>query len=158
MSEPNQRSKAQSAQIFDFIYQRLVIKQKLDKLPADDPTLLALRSEIKPSEWLVEAAKRLQSQKKNPLRLATHPIKASHPDAQGSSLYVTPQSLPSRQVVGSHSLTEARTDAVGNAAVLDVYSLLLEEFEGETLLSLLENSDVDLLAILSDDADEAAAL
>ncbi|KJH67026.1 type I-F CRISPR-associated protein Csy1 [Chromobacterium violaceum] len=150
MNEHNPRARGLQTLIQDFIQQRL--SDKLDKLADDDPKRAELRAQYRPQAWLADAARRAGQ-----LQLVTHPVKASHPDARGSSLFVTPESLPPRPEAGSHHLASAASDVVGNAAALDVYKFLKLEHEGQTLLALLRAGDRDLLAALSDDAEQAAA-
>lgn len=150
MNEPAPRSKALTALITNFIQQRLT--DKLDKLQADDPKREQLTAQYQPVAWLADAARRVSQ-----LQLVTHPLKSTHPDARGSSLFVAPDSLPARPEVGTHALPGFASDVVGNAAALDVYKFLKLEHDGQTLLSLLQAGDADLLAALSDDADQATA-
>lgn len=150
MSERTPRSKAIAALIAEFINNRLA--DKLDKLAEDDPKREALAAQYQPAVWLADAARRVSQ-----LQLVTHPLKASHPDARGSSLFVTPDSLPARQEVGTHCLAEFASDVVGNAAALDVYKFLKLEHEGQSLLALLQAGDADALVALADDAVQAAA-
>ncbi|ERO62439.1 hypothetical protein P308_04240 [Pseudomonas piscis] len=79
-------------------------------------------------------------------------LKATHPDARGSSLHVAPQTLPRHREVGSHMLgSDYAQDIVGNAAALDVYKFLKLEVEQRRLLDWLLEDDADLLAALSPD-------
>lgn len=104
--------------------------------------------------WLADAAQRVSQ-----IQAATHVLKASHPDAKGSSLRISPQDLPSHIELGSHALDEDfAEDIVGNAAALDVYKLLKLQVDGRRLLDWLQQRDVDLLAVLSDDPKTAQAL
>lgn len=97
--------------------------------------------------WLADAARRVEQ-----IQAVTHVVKATHPDARGSSLYIDPQTLPSRSEVGSHVLGQHyETDIVGNAAALDVYKFLKLQVEGRRLLDWLEADDGDLLAALHED-------
>ncbi|MXR37226.1 type I-F CRISPR-associated protein Csy1 [Craterilacuibacter sinensis] len=150
MGEQTLRSKALAALIAEFINGRLT--DKLDKLAEDDPKRDALIAQYQPAVWLVDAARRVSQ-----LQLVTHPLKATHPDARGSSLFVTPDLLPVRQEVGTHALAGFVSDVVGNAAALDVYKFLKLEHEGRSLLALLQSGDADVLAALSDDAEQAEA-
>jgi len=136
--------------IVGFIEQRR--NDKLDKLADDDPKREELLAQYQPRTWLADAARRVSQ-----LQLVTHPLKASHPDARGSSLFVPPDSLPPRQEAGSHNLANSACDVVGNAAALDVYKFLKLEHEGQSLLAMLQAGDADVLTALSDDAEEAMA-
>ncbi|PJK14611.1 type I-F CRISPR-associated protein Csy1 [Lysobacteraceae bacterium NML07-0707] len=103
--------------------------------------------------WLADAARRVAQ-----IQMVTHVLKATHPDAKGSSLFVPPANLPARDELGSHVLgRQFAEDVVGNAAALDVYKLLKLEVEGQRLLDWLLQADTDLLAALSDNPDTARA-
>lgn len=104
--------------------------------------------------WLAGAARRASQ-----IQVVTHVLKASHPDARGSSLRITPEALPQHAEVGSHLLGDGLArDVVGNAAALDVFGLLKKEVDGRRLLDWLEAGDPDLKAALADDETEASAL
>lgn len=97
--------------------------------------------------WLADAARRVGQ-----IQAVTHVLKATHPDARGTSLYIPPNSLPARTDIGTHLLgANYADDIVGNAAALDVYKFLKVEFEGKRLLDWMQQDDVDLLAALHDD-------
>lgn len=103
--------------------------------------------------WLADAARRVAQ-----IQAVTHVLKATHPDARGSSLYVAPSSLPPRAEIGSHQLgPDFATDVVGNAAALDVFKLLKLEVDGRPLLHWMQARDPDLQLALSPDADTASA-
>lgn len=101
--------------------------------------------------WLGSAAQRVSQ-----IQAVTHVLKATHPDARGTSLHVTPSQLPQHAEIGSHLLgTAYDDDIVGNAAALDVYKFLKLEVDGRKLLDWMVAGDVDLRAALSADAEEA---
>lgn len=101
--------------------------------------------------WLADAARRVGQ-----IQAVTHVLKATHPDARGSSLHVDPTKLPQRTEIGSHLLGENYAqDVVGNAAALDVFKLLKVEVEGKRLLDWVQAGDTDLQAALSDDRELA---
>lgn len=100
--------------------------------------------------WLADAARRVGQ-----IQAVTHVLKATHPDARGSSLHKPPESLPSHAEIGSHSLASYQDDIVGNAAALDVYKFLKVEVDNRRLLDWFQQSDTDLLAALSDDPELA---
>lgn len=137
--------------IHDFIRSRL--QGKLDKLKAEDAGKRAeLEAAHQPSAWLADAARRVSQ-----IQLASHILKPIHPDARGTNLHVAP-SVPSKPgLVGTHSLGPDRaTDAVGNAAALDVYKFLTLEYDGRSLLELAIAKDPSFQRALSDDAEQAA--
>lgn len=101
--------------------------------------------------WLADAARRVGQ-----IQAVTHVLKATHPDARGTSLHVQLASLPNQAEVGSHSLADLPDDIVGNAAALDVYKFLKIEVENRRLLDWMQQRDADLLAAMSDDSSQAA--
>ncbi|NVZ99211.1 type I-F CRISPR-associated protein Csy1 [Pseudomonas gingeri] len=102
--------------------------------------------------WLADAARRVTQ-----IQAVTHVLKATHPDARGSSLHIPPESLPSHAEIGTHVLGDQYADdIVGNAAALDVYKFLKREVDGKRLLDWFLLNDADLLAALHND--EATAL
>lgn len=101
--------------------------------------------------WLADAVRRVGQ-----IQAVTHVLKATHPDARGSSLHVAPSSLPQHVEIGSHLLGDAYAeDVVGNAAALDVFKLLKLEVDGKRLLDWMQAGDADLQTALSDDTDQA---
>ena len=97
--------------------------------------------------WLADAARRVGQ-----IQAVTHVLKATHPDARGSSLYVRPDALPCHAEIGSHILgNDFAEDVVGNAAALDVFKFLKLEVEGRKLLDWMQQADPDLLAALHTD-------
>lgn len=92
------------------------------------------------STWLADAARRVGQ-----IQAVTHVLKATHPDARGSSLHVSPADLPEWSEVGTHVLAgECADDVVGNAAALDVYKFLKVEVDGRRLLDWMQAEDADL--------------
>jgi CRISPR-associated protein Csy1 len=101
--------------------------------------------------WLADAARRVGQ-----IQAVTHVLKATHPDARGTSLHVKPETLHPHAEIGSHTLAEAfAEDVVGNAAALDVFKFLKLEVDGRKLLDWMQQSDADLLAALDSDPDTA---
>lgn len=137
--------------IHDFIHTRL--EAKLDKLADDDPKRQPLLDAHRPDTWLADAARRVAQ-----IQLATHTLKPIHPDARGSNLHVPPAAADLPGLVSSHCLAgQWDDDVVGNAAALDVFKLLKLEYQGRSLLQRVLEQDADLLAALSDDAEQARA-
>jgi CRISPR-associated protein Csy1 len=101
--------------------------------------------------WLEDAARRVSQ-----IQAVTHVLKATHPDAKGSSLFAPPTSLPQHNEIGSHSLTAFSEDIVGNAAALDVYKFLKLEVDGKRLMDWLQQDDGDLLSALNPDSATAS--
>ncbi|PJK08332.1 type I-F CRISPR-associated protein Csy1 [Lysobacteraceae bacterium NML95-0200] len=130
------------------------IKERRDaKLKGAEAADSAQAAKYDYDTWLADAARRVAQ-----IQMVTHVLKATHPDAKGSSLFVPPANLPARDELGSHVLgMQFAEDVVGNAAALDVYKLLRLEVEGQRLLDWLLQADTDLLAALSDNPDTARA-
>jgi len=126
----------------DFLRERL--EGKLDKMPLDDPKREALLAQFQFDAWVADAAHRAGQ-----IQLVTHSLKAIHPDAKGTNLYVPPELLRDHDAVGSHVLRGDFTgDVVGNAAALDVYKFLKLEYGGKTLLERVLEDDDHLAAAL----------
>jgi CRISPR-associated protein Csy1 len=139
--------------IDSFLNDRL--QTKLEKLPDDDPKRPDLIASHQRGPWLKSASQRVKQ-----IQAVTHSLKPIHPDARGTSLYVTPSELSAfDDVVGSHVLgDQLESDVVGNAASLDVYKLLKLEVAGRSLLQALLDNDLDALRALDDDPVEAQSL
>lgn len=111
----------------------------------EEDTDTALKYEY--STWLADAARRVPQ-----IQAVTHVLKATHPDARGTSLHVPPSSLPQHSEIGTHSLgTTFDDDIVGNAAALDVFKFLKVEVEGQRLLGWMQQGDPDLSQALNAD-------
>lgn len=136
------------AVIDDYLAKRLADKAKASKQDASD-----LTSQYETHSWIKGAAARSSQ-----LKLATHILKASHPDAKGTNIYCSPASLPQHRDMGTRSLSRIEPDVVGNAAALDVYGLLSLRFEGQTIFELMERDDEDLLHVISPDLNESRTL
>lgn len=149
MTEPPNETLSLKALIHDFIQNRFATKT--EKLASDDPAYLKLQEQFAPQTWLADAARRVSQ-----LQVVTHSLKAIHPDAKGTNLYVESQQLSQKDLVGSQCLPQDfEADVVGNAAALDVYALLKMEWHGRTLLELALEQDSTLLEALSKDRGEA---
>ncbi len=133
--------------IHEFIRARL--EAKLAKLKPEEADKRAkLEAAHRPEAWLADAARRASQ-----IQLASHILKPIHPDARGTNLHVVPPEPKQPGLVGTHSLgVERATDAVGNAAALDVYKFLTIEHAGRSLLELAVAKDPAFISALSDDA------
>ena len=139
--------------ILAFIAERRDAKAKSKtKSQGEDEGGQAERADrFEPSVWLADAAQRVGQ-----LRAVTHVLKATHPKAEGSSLYVLPATMAAQHDVGTHSLQGPQPgDIVGNAAALDVYKLLKLERQGVQLLDALLEAEPSAVAAL--DADPQVA-
>lgn len=144
MSELSERGKAFQKAIADFIEQRRLAKERERK--SYDP------ASYEYSAWLENAARKVSQ-----IQVATHILKATHPDASGTNLYVIPTQLPAVREIGSHTLGDYfAEDVVGNAAALDVFKFLMIKVEEKPLLHWFRNDDSDLLSALCDDEAKAA--
>ncbi len=147
MNELTDRGKVFKAAIAGFIEARREAKLKGN----EDDAETASRYEY--STWLSDAARRVGQ-----IQAVTHVLKATHPDARGSSLHAAPGKLPQHAEIGSHLLADDfAEDVVGNAAALDVFKFLKIQMDDRRLLDWMQAGDVDLKAALSDDEDAAAA-
>lgn len=147
MSEPERPSRAEGfrSAIAAFIDARREAKLKGKEDDADS----ALKYDYE--TWLADAARRVGQ-----IQAVTHILKATHPDAKGSSLHVPPASLPQHREVGSHTLGhQFAEDVVGNAAALDVFKFLKVEVDGRRLLDWMHVADADLLLALHRDVETA---
>lgn len=100
--------------------------------------------------WLEDAASRAKQ-----ISFVTHPIKYSHSDAKGSSIYETgaKQTWP---YLCTTTLQTPRSDVVGNAAALDVAGLLQLEADGENLASQIARGDLTALQPFAKDESQLA--
>jgi CRISPR-associated protein Csy1 len=137
------RSAAFRSAIASFIDERR--EAKLKGQSGDEAASAAAKYDY--HTWLEDAARRVSQ-----IQAVTHVLKATHPDAKGSSLFVSPRSLPSRSEIGSHLLGDKFSeDIVGNAAALDVYKFLKVEVDGKRLMDWLQQGDEDLLNAMNSD-------
>lgn len=141
MTEPADRRKAFRDAIAAFIEARR--EAKLKGKEDDDDTA----SKYDYSTWLADAARRVGQ-----IQAVTHVLKATHPDAKGSSLHVVPGTLEQHADIGTHILgDDFAEDVVGNAAALDVFKFLKIEVEGGRLLDWMQAEDADLRHALHQD-------
>jgi len=149
MTETPQGTGALRQLMQGFIAERL--QSKVEKLAPDDPRYEKLQQQFQYDTWLADAARRVTQ-----LQVVTHSLKAVHPDARGTNLYVEPGNLSNHALVGSHLLGgDFAQDVVGNAAALDVYKFLKLELDGTNLLSLAQMGDGVFKAALSDNPELA---
>lgn len=148
-----QRVAGLRAVIADFLKKRL--DDKLDKIKDDQEDAESRRAELhlqhQPSTWLADAARRVAQ-----IQAVTHSLKPIHPDARGTNLYKPPSEMTPLDLVGSHCLGgDFAGDVVGNAAALDVYKFLKLDYQGSSLLDLVQAKDADLAAAISSDPTKA---
>lgn len=152
MSTPlTPRASALRSAIEAFLHDRL--ETKLKSLPGDDPKRASLHAQYERESWLADAARRVSQ-----IQMVTHVLKATHPGAQGSSLFAAPASLPDHGLVGTRCLGgRFDVDFDGTAAALDIVPFLRLELDGRSLLDGLVAQDADLHAALCDDPVQARA-
>lgn len=135
------------SQVFRAAIAGFIEARREAKLKGTDGDAVGSASRYDYATWLADAARRVGQ-----IQAVTHVLKATHPDAKGSSLHVRPDSLPRHAEIGSHLLgQDFAEDVVGNAAALDVYKLLKLEVDGRRLLDWMQDGDADLRAALHDD-------
>src|SRR5690625_4141502 len=126
--------------------------QRTEKLDAGSQTYEKEKQAHEYLTWLEERVRRARS-----LQVVTHPLKATYPDAhvrETDSLFCPPESLTDHGLVATASLgNDYHIDATGNAASLDAYRLLTQNFEGSTLLQLCLEADEDMQSALHPDPD-----
>ncbi|WP_168015106.1 type I-F CRISPR-associated protein Csy1 [Halomonas salinarum] len=150
MNETTENDGASRIERFRLAIETFIDERREAKLKGrEDDAAAAAKYEY--DTWLADAARRVGQ-----IQAVTHVLKASHPDARGTSIYVPPPALPQHDEIGSHSLVNGfAEDVVGNAAALDVFKFLKVEVEGRSLLEWVKARDADLLQALH--ADEAIA-
>lgn len=145
MTALTERGKIFRSTILDFLEKRRAEKLKEDAADAEKA------SKYEYETWLADAARRVGQ-----IQAVTHPLKATHPDARGTSLHIPPEQLPPHQEIGTHMLgLDCALDVVGNAAALDVFKFLKLEVDGRSLLEWMKAGDVDLHASLNADTKTA---
>jgi CRISPR-associated protein Csy1 len=126
---------------------------ELEKLEAE---LLIERAGIvakfQPNAWLNSAAKRAKQ-----INLVTHALKFIHTEAKGSSIYCV-QALDETALeacyLSTANLKQPEIDVVGNAAALDVASLLQLQSNGVSLISLLAKGEASSLRPFAEDDEQ----
>lgn len=135
------------AVIEQYIQSRL--SEKLDKLKLEDTTEREKLLEKYDAEtWLEEASLRISQ-----IRLATHTPKQHHPSSKASAMFYS-EAKKTHDYIGSQGLS-LEPDVIGNAAVLDVFKLLRQKFNGSSLLEYLLKADADFIAALASQPEQA---
>ena len=124
-------------------------KEAAKRNDADIYALAVERRELElryePAAWLTDAAKRAGQ-----ISLVTHAAKFTHGDSKSSSIYS--EAVAHEGYLSSSALPDLETDAVGNAAVLDVAKFLQSNIGGDSLLACLKRGDHRPFAAFTDDA------
>lgn len=142
-ADPQQAAAIRSI-IDTFLRERLEAKQATLK-GADSEAHAQLSQSYQRETWLANAAQRVAQ-----IQVVTHAVKFIHPDARGTSIHAPADPASARLV--SSAGERLADDVVGNAAALDVFKLLKREYEGRTLLQLMQDGDINVVMALSDDA------
>lgn len=158
--------------IKDYISARSVVRlEKFDKETerkrklVDDESALAefdrINSEQRKIEedkylcnaWLSDAALRARQ-----INMVTHAPKFTHSDARGSGVLVENDdpSDSGYQYLCTAAIATPKVDVVGNAAALDVASLLKLNVEGETLVQQIGRNDLSALEPFCDHKEQLA--
>lgn len=120
----------------------------------DDASAIAqerqeLEARYLPRNWLTDAAKRAGQ-----IKLVTHGAKFSHGDSKASSFYL--DTSANESYLNTASLAKVATDAIGNAAALDVAKLLQTDVNGDSLLASLKRDDYQALSTFAEDEAQLA--
>lgn len=108
----------------------------------------AEETKFKPSIWLSDAAIRAKQ-----ISFVSHPLKFTHTDAKGSSFYaVKSKDEAEENYVTTAALINPRIDVVGNAAALDVASLLQLKVDSISLADLIAQDDMSALQPFAENA------
>ena len=103
-------------------------------------------SRYKPANWLSDAANRARQ-----ISFVSHPLKFTHTDAKGSSFYaVDGPNNGEKGYLTTATLLNPQIDVVGNAAALDVASLLQLNVAGKSLASLIAEGDMSSLSVFAE--------
>ncbi len=127
-------------------------KEAAKRSDTDSATLAAERRELElryePKAWLTDAAKRAGQ-----INLVTHAAKFTHGDSKSCSIYS--EAVAQEGYLSTAALSGLDTDAVGNAAALDVAKLLQTRVDGgDSLLASLKRGDHAALAAFADDENQ----
>lgn len=105
-----------------------------------------LEVKYQPRNWLTDAARRAGQ-----ISLVTHAAKFTHGDAKSSSIYC--ETTDDEGYLSTATLANVATDAVGNAAALDVAKFLQTDVDGDSLLVCLKRGEHrPLMAFAENDA------
>ena len=105
-------------------------------------------AKFEPSTWLADAAIRAKQ-----ISLVTHAVKFTHTDAKGSSLFCA-SSADHSPYLASATLKQPQIDVVGNAAALDVASLLKLALDGVSLIDCIAKQDLSPLQPFAKDQNQ----
>lgn len=108
-----------------------------------------INSKYRPDAWLSDAANRAKQ-----ISLVTHALKFTHTDAKGSSIY-SDEKAGDCAYLSTASLHQPAIDVVGNAAALDIATLLKRTVDGTSLIDCIANDDLSPLRPFAQDQAQA---
>ncbi|MGH8184898.1 MAG: type I-F CRISPR-associated protein Csy1 [Rhodanobacteraceae bacterium] len=125
---------------------------KLKKLPKDEHGNFASATETECDAWLTKAIQFVPK-----LHAATHVLKATHGDAAGSDVLVSPSDAIQRHEIGTHTVGPSlEIDIVASsAAYLGASSFYRAEAGGRRFAEWINAGDTDFCAALYPDAETA---
>ncbi|MHA7845076.1 type I-F CRISPR-associated protein Csy1 [Serratia sp. D1N4] len=103
--------------------------------------LQALDNQFAYIPWLTDAAKRAKQ-----ISLVTHALKFTHGDAKGSGVLDARESTVAKGYLSTLALNQLETDAIGNAAALDVAKLLQLTVNGASVADCIAQDDISPFA------------
>ena len=144
MPELTERARAFQAAIADFI------GNKLKKQPKDPAGKYAAASAKECEEWLASAIGHAPK-----LRIATHVLKATHPQAAGSDWHNLLRNRDWKEI-GTHSVAQPEEDIMASsAAYLGAASFLRAEMQGRRVLDWIRGDNQDFQSALHENPDTA---
>lgn len=148
----NQTERTPRSEAFRLAISAFIDERREAKLKGKEPDTGA-ESKYEYGSWLADAAHRASQ-----IQVVTHVLKATHPDARGSSLHVRPQQLNPHAEVGTHLLGDDFVeDVTNNAASLYVFKFMKIQVDGQRLYDWVQAQDEDLAQALHEDPTIAKA-
>lgn len=142
----NRTERTPRSEAFRLAIAAFIDERREAKLKGKEPDTDAV-SKYDYGSWLADAAHRASQ-----IQVVKHVLKATHPDARGSSLHVSPKQLRQHTEVGTHLLGEDFVeDVTNNAASLYVFKFMKIEVDGQRLFNWVRAKDEDLAQALHED-------
>ena len=127
-----------------------VFGNKLKKQPKDPAGKYAAASTKECEEWLASAIGHAPK-----LRIATHVLKATHPQAAGSDWHNLLRNRDWKEI-GTHSVAQPEEDIMASsAAYLGAASFLRAEMQGRRVLDWIRGDNQDFQSALHENPDTA---
>lgn len=133
------------------VEKKIASETDLDKRKNLEDKKQQLLLDYQPEAWLGGAAKRVAQ-----IKMVTHAIKYSHPDARGTSVFAGGQCHMDQKAdfISSQTVTNiTNSDVVGNAAALDVFKFLKLELQGRNIMDRVRERDETLINALCNDSE-----